>query len=111
MDAIFLIECSPEGWKRIHRAWNLSRALGFRGINFLVPRQISHQELGYGQGEGQVDVGGIEVGIYFDDAGHYQLVIHDVVESRWNESVLLVDEFCRWWSSIAKSPAVAVQKK
>lgn len=53
-------------------------------------------ELNYGQGEGQFDIGGIEVGIYVSDSGFYHLVIHDTVESRWEESLALVEAFRAW---------------
>jgi len=109
MDLEFSTECSSTGLKRLHRAVRLSRNFGYNGIGFLVPRQLCYTELGYGQGEGQVNIRGIEIGIYMGNSG-YLLAIHDLVESRRNESVALVDEFCKWWSRIAKSPVVAVQK-
>lgn len=64
MDSEFLMECSAMGLKRIRRALRLSRVFGFRGICFLVPRQFSCLDIGYGQGEGQFDIRGLEVGIY-----------------------------------------------
>ena len=104
------MECSPTGWRRIHRALGLSRIFGFKGIDFLVPRQINFQDIGHGQGEGQIDVGGIEIGLYLNESGTYELVIHDVAESRWSEAMALVDDFCEWWTKIAKSPVVAIHE-
>ena len=111
MDKSFTMACSPEGMRRIRRALYLSQALGFTGICFLVPRHIHYQDYNYGQGEGQFDIGEIEIGIYYDNSYQRVLVIHDFVETRHDESFALVEDFCKWWTKIAKSPVIAIPRE
>ena len=110
MDKSFTMACSPEGMRRLDRAVKLSWVFGFIGISFLVPRHIKYQDFNYGQGEGQFDIGEIEIGIYYDNSGQRALVIHDFVETRRDESLALVEDFCKWWTKIAKSPVVAIPR-
>lgn len=104
------MECSSEGMRRLKRAVELSWVFGFHGICFLVPRHINYQDYNYGQGEGQFDIGEIEIGIYYNNSNRRILVIHDFAETRRDESFALVEDFCKWWTKIAKSPVIAIPR-
>jgi hypothetical protein len=110
MEAEFELHGSSAAWRRLHRAWSISRIIGFEGLSYLIPKQISFREIGYGQGEGQIKTDGIEIGIYLNVQGHFRLIVHEITEDRLENAIALVNDICKWWTEIARE-AFEVSRK
>lgn len=78
---------------------------GAPGLSFLIPASLHHTPIIYGQGEGEIAAGGVELGIYQAEGQAFLIVGFDMNSPECIAAATkVVEEICRHWEVITLQP-------
>ena len=100
-DVVFLIGAPRSAWDELDKQWMAARAEGSEGLNFLFPAELSQIHLNYGQGEGQVEIQGLEIGIYQRTGDLWTIVAHNFpIGKVFDQPREIAERICDYWEKL-----------
>jgi len=103
-DIVYVIGAPESAWGELFNQWRLARERGSRGLDFLFPPDLSHIHLNYGQGEGQVEIWGLEIGIYQRSSEQWTIVAHDFpLEKEFDQPDEIAERISAYWEKLVST--------
>ena len=100
-DVVYVVSAPRSAWDELFNQWEVARKEGSKGIDFIFPSAHSHIPLNYGQGEGQVEIQGLEIGIYQRSGDLWVIVAHDFpLGKEFDQPREIAERICGYWEKL-----------
>jgi hypothetical protein len=100
-DVVFLVSAPRSAWDELFNLWEAAKKEGWKEINYLFPPALSLVPLNYGQGEGQVEIQGLEIGFYHGTRDRCYIVAHDFpLGKELDHPREIAEQICSYWEKL-----------